>query len=1688
MKRLVLITITFFCFLLLGSKVPRGLPFGGETQTGDSSSPAPQFPFNSLPPVSSLSLPIEAKAPTYVCDEYANVDMFLGLDHSSSMVVWFDPDGNVVENKILRASIFAGDLFIEMDATGYLGKRGYFYFCRCVPDYFLLDGSIQCFYLPLGNESDGDDYYVEALYELFISDAGEGYGVCSGWGDDVECQVRGDDRLCISGPKDGTSLYEAIRFGASELNYSTTNIKLLVIITDGIDMTSEMSYGTNKDDAVAAIARPDLVTELIYVGAGSDELAEIANLANLNGGNAHYRHAESSELNELVQNVVAHNCKNYRPHADMEISDTELQLGIGESSITFDGSPSSDYETTSDASLTFEWTFTQPNGDKFPMPGIAPSLTFNDDDDGNWRVRLKVTDTSGASDTTEPVDFWIITSPPNLTLEGGGTIDVLDKIILHATANDPDGGEISSYEWRVANAPEGGSFPQDHTWPTQDVSFDTTQNDITLVGNNDIGDWIFECTVTDNEDQTARKQVHVEVRNLPPEVNLSGHNSIRVGEPIKVEATITDRDGGELTFQWDFVQAPVSAGVSVDEPYSSGSGQSGTYEIEIPTDDSYAGTWIVRLMAMDNEGEPNQEEALFTVLVDGPPEAVINGPDVPVSSQRPLELDGSGSRDPDSPSPDQCPDLPHCHKTDGRDVTGISQGIAGYYWSLIDVPPEHWSDYPTDRIDELFDVRADSPQLTLDAGALKTGDWTFKLQVWDAEENEDSTTFVVTVVDPNLPPIAMIDAPPYSRYTTDASGYLYQAIVLDGSRSHDIDNILAGEEPTEGIDYQWSILQKPTGCIPPDPPSELAEYTLYLAGEKVESACHGFWEIELTVTDNDSPALTGSAQARVVIGNCPQDLCIDYPTTANPQYVEFTKDTDILICYHLDSALYDYDYEDDAFSHGMFAMLEIFHESDPTIPVYTSFEPNPLASDKGGFLVFQWYGYSDPFDERPQPGRYNVEITLVNWMFGETASFAAEPNAIWIAVAEPKILPTSDKYINRDDLSAGTDQVTIDYEITGNVIPDELRWRVRDASECVVFESTLPLATSGTIDWDGQVPGNCDGQVAGATIAPGVYTAEIEAYRAGSSLGVSDLYDFAVYRLALEPSTGPVSDTPPGLFVFVNSDDDNMNNVSDLTETAIGEDDLVAITITVKPLIEGVVTLSSGDATPPFTLWDTAAKGVETAIPATFNTPADSVPTQLYVEGQAAGESTLSLELQTADGVTLGPVTIALTMIEVQVMEDSNSDFRISDDDFQMHFVRIGLWDYAFRMAADAFGGVGTLYNEEDEARLAATGNPENFIGRDSRRFYYRVTDPTANMSAWQRDEIPLGNFEWYTIKADKTDDDYPPNDASLTLLETDNDTDVFISPAVMLVSDRIDRDQGTNTGLSSHPGIALYDQANHRTRQVSGPDGSVIAHYYPLGQGSSDFELETPLFQRNPEERRVLTVHIINFSDTNNLGIAAIPQATIDDAMNVIRERLAPAGIRVDLIYDPARDLIDLPVGSAVNLNSVAGFVGGFGTLAPSPDQSALINLVRAIDPSSPANANTIYVLFVGRFAGGSRGQSFPDGWIPGNSPARNFTFVAGRAAQIDYTAVHEIGHMLLNETLTAQEANGTDPGWAGGGHYGGPQADFNLMRRGTIATAPRQVDNTKRLWNDTAVHIVRQIKRMREDGTGSSRFLTTP
>ncbi len=853
-------------------------------------------------------------------------------------------------------------------------------------------------------------------------------------------------------------------------------------------------------------------------------------------------------------------------------------------------------------SITYEWSIlSKPSGSPSSLSSgsaASPTITLGSKHDiGNWEVRVRFADDE-AEQVTDTDSFVVENRPPNVTISGPTEIDALNDIQLTAAPTTDQDGEDVTFVWDILTAPPTTTFaPQS--------SFSTSTTLTIPTGPDEIGTFEFQVTGTDESNEDDIDTHTITVNPVPPEIDLVGETEIDVGEAIDLETLIVDDAYGDplASFDWEILQVPISAGVPLGTTDTSPT-------LFIPTGAADAGTWRFRLTVTDQVGETADEEV--TVLVDGLPDADIVGPDQTASLTLDLTLDGSSSIDPDTPGgpPD------YDHLSDGA-VT-VSPGIVRWSWSVLGVPPEHYGDYFEGPVADVFGVNGSGQTLYFAAGELPSGDWIFELEIEDGEGNTDYDTHAVTVIEEGLPPFAILSPPSYHLTTVD--GFTTGPIGVSGGFSFDLDNLLdSSQAPGLGItDYSWSYAYTPSGCVavPPLPSGSSATVALMFgAGALVDGSCQGVYQPVLTVTDDDMPTARASSNSTVVmIGNCVGALCIDHPTTAAPEFVKFSDQTNILIYYHLNSVLYD----NPAYAAGLRLQLRIDKALTSGPPVYSrAWDLDLLPSEKGGPLVVHWSGFTDG-GQRPDPGLYDVTLQLVDGTGTPTGDSATELSAIQIQLLDVAVAAGSDTLLNLNGAEEATDSLSITYDVTGappgDLGYDQITMRVYDlGTSGIVYEESHVAPFDGTIDWDGEIG-------SGVFLTPGAYEVELEIFDMGASLGVSTRHEFDAYRIDAElAGVADADEVDPG--------------------AALGIGDTISLTVS----LEGDLSRLAGDVTVDVTTEEgtlSATDGTTTiAIDSapTFPVSSFSVPLTLTLEGVAqgaAGKTTVEASYAPPSGVT----------------------------------------------------------------------------------------------------------------------------------------------------------------------------------------------------------------------------------------------------------------------------------------------------------------------------------------------------------------------------------------------------------------------------------------------------------------------
>lgn len=426
--------------------------------------------------------------------------------------------------------------------------------------------------------------------------------------------------------------------------------------------------------------------------------------------------------------------------------------------------------------------------------------------------------------------------------------------------------------------------------------------------------------------------------------------------------------------------------------------------------------------------------------------------------------------------------------------------------------------------------------------------------------------------------------------------------------------------------------------------------------------------------------------------------------------------------------------------------------------------------------------------------------------------------------------------------------------------------------------------------------------------------------------------------------------------------------------------------------------------------------------------------------------------------------------------------------------VPIGLWDRAFDPAT------GALRNSAAPAT--------NFVSSDSRGFKFRVTDRGARGSG----EVEVA---WRTAFGVNSVDDAPAV-RTLSLLETGPATGVFVSRGVMLVTDVDDAAQPTNSGLPPvHPDAnnRVPGQSNFRLRRVTVTrarplDSQVVAEYVSAA-GAGTITAQAPVFERAPDYRRRIRVHLVNVRTFARVpGGPAAPPIMTNARRNLIfdtfRSVYARCGIfaQIDEIrLEPPASCLGwaarYPGDPLASDPSVEGFSVGGGAVPPllaSASQTDLINAVRALPTF---DANDVWIVCVSRLyrnplppAGGmlaqaAGGQAFPDAWTAGAaSIERSFAFVAVASGITEFADPHECTHITTN---LRNVAGGHFDLGAAGAVAAGPIAGRNLMNRFFLPNN-LTVRNPKRLWNTAFTNTARVpnlVIPRQIDGIRAARFI---
>jgi K319L-like, PKD domain len=238
-------------------------------------------------------------------------------------------------------------------------------------------------------------------------------------------------------------------------------------------------------------------------------------------------------------------------------------------------------------------------------------------------------------------------TPPTANAGPDMSANVGEVVHLNGSGSDVDGDNLT-YSWTFVSKPTGSTAALSGA-TSASASFTAD------VG----GQFVVLLTVNDGK-ASQSDQCTVSV-NSAPTANAGPDQSVSVGDVVQLDgSSSSDPEGDNLSYSWTMSSRPTGSAATLQN------GNSGTSTF---TPDR-GGDYVIRLVV--NDGSLSSEVDECIVSANTPPTANA-GPDQTVSVGAVVQLDGTGSSDPDAVATSMGP-------------SGASNAALGYLWSFDSRP------------------------------------------------------------------------------------------------------------------------------------------------------------------------------------------------------------------------------------------------------------------------------------------------------------------------------------------------------------------------------------------------------------------------------------------------------------------------------------------------------------------------------------------------------------------------------------------------------------------------------------------------------------------------------------------------------------------------------------------------------------------------------------------------------------------------------------------------------------------------------------------------------------------------------------------------------------------------------------------------------------------------------------------
>ncbi|MDE5055295.1 PKD domain-containing protein [Niallia taxi] len=240
--------------------------------------------------------------------------------------------------------------------------------------------------------------------------------------------------------------------------------------------------------------------------------------------------------------------------------------------------------------LTYKWEVQEPNSTNWTEFSTSKDPNHVLNKKGSWKVRLTVTDVTGASDNVTKT-ITVGNRPPTASFTYSPITIYNDSTVKFTNTSTDKDGDTLTYKWEYQK-------PNSTTW----TSFSTEKDPSSLL--NQKGDWKVRLTVTDVNAASDSVTQTIKVTNRPPVANFTySPQTIYNDTTVLFKNSSTDDDGDALTYKWE-VQKPNTSTwtqISTDKDTSEVLELKGDWKVRLTViDDSNASDSITKTVTVGN--------------------------------------------------------------------------------------------------------------------------------------------------------------------------------------------------------------------------------------------------------------------------------------------------------------------------------------------------------------------------------------------------------------------------------------------------------------------------------------------------------------------------------------------------------------------------------------------------------------------------------------------------------------------------------------------------------------------------------------------------------------------------------------------------------------------------------------------------------------------------------------------------------------------------------------------------------------------------------------------------------------------------------------------------------------------------------------------------------------------------------